>query len=190
MVRGDFTHALPAAPAGAGRRRRRGRHHGRGRGRGSGRRHGRGDRRDGGGCGAHNGIHRNCGTRENLPCFPRHILDHSFLRRPASTRKRGPQYPDSETRVAVTRDVALHGQGRTPYAFPAGELFVAPGTAPSLHNLRTGATQVFHAAPGFPAPSGTAAVAGAVAAGLFLAHRRLALVATGSSAGSARARNT
>ncbi len=70
-------------------------------------------------------------------------------------------------------------------AFAAGQLFVAPNARPSLHNVQQGAVPVFHAVAGFPAPSGSAAMAGAVAAGLFLVHRGLGLAATGTAAAMA-----
>lgn len=62
-------------------------------------------------------------------------------------------------------------------AFAAGQLFVAPRARPSLHNVQQGVSVLYHPVSGFPPPSGTAAMAGAVAAGLFLVSRRLGVTA-------------
>jgi hypothetical protein len=63
-------------------------------------------------------------------------------------------------------------------AFAAGQFFVAPRARPSLHGVQPGVSVLYHAVSGFPPPSGTAAMAGAVAAGLFFVHGRLGMAAT------------
>jgi hypothetical protein len=70
-------------------------------------------------------------------------------------------------------------------AFAAGQLFVAPNARPSLHNVQPGAEQVFGTVAGFPAPSGTAAMAGAVAAGMFFVNRGLGFAAAAMAAATA-----
>ncbi len=62
-------------------------------------------------------------------------------------------------------------------AFAAGEFFVAPRARPSLHGVQPGVSVLYHAASGYPPPSGVAAMAGAVTAGLFLLHGRLGVTA-------------
>jgi hypothetical protein len=67
-------------------------------------------------------------------------------------------------------------------AFSAGQFFVAPRARPSLHDVQPGVSVLYHAVSGFPPPSGTAAMAGAVAAGLLLVHRRLGIAAVAAAA--------
>ena len=62
-------------------------------------------------------------------------------------------------------------------AFAAGEFFVAPRARPSLHGVQPGVSVLYHAVSGYPPPSGVAAMAGAVTAGLFLLHGRLGIAA-------------
>ena len=62
-------------------------------------------------------------------------------------------------------------------AFCAGQFFVAPRARPSLHGVQSGVAVLYHPVSGFPPPSGAAAMAGAVAAGLFFVHRRLGIAA-------------
>ncbi|HUK68089.1 MAG TPA: hypothetical protein VLW50_04925 [Streptosporangiaceae bacterium] len=67
-------------------------------------------------------------------------------------------------------------------AFSAGQFFVAPRARPSLRDVQPGVSVLYHAVSGFPPPSGTAAMAGAVAGGLFFVHRRSGIAAVVATA--------
>lgn len=67
-------------------------------------------------------------------------------------------------------------------AFCGGQFFVAPRARPSLHDVQPGVAVLYHPVSGFPPPSGAAAMAGAVAAGLFVVHRRLGIAAAVAAA--------
>jgi len=67
-------------------------------------------------------------------------------------------------------------------AFAAGDFFVAPRAQPSLRAVQPGVSVLYQVVSGFPPPSGVAAMAGAVAAGLFLVHSRAAAAATVAAA--------
>ena len=75
--------------------------------------------------------------------------------------------------------------GAAAAAFSARQFFVAPRARPSLHDVQPGVSVLYHAVSGFPPPSGTAAMAGAVAGGLFFVHRRLGIAAVGAAAAMA-----
>ncbi len=70
-------------------------------------------------------------------------------------------------------------------AFAAGQFFVAPRARPSLHGVQPGVSILYHPVSGFPPPSGAAAMAGAVAAGLFFVHGRLGIAAAVAAAAMA-----
>lgn len=73
--------------------------------------------------------------------------------------------------------VALWVSAAAVAAFTTGQLVVGPAARPSLHDVHPGVSSLFHAVGGFPAPSGAAAMAGAVTAGLFFVRRGLGIAA-------------
>jgi hypothetical protein len=84
-----------------------------------------------------------------------------------------------QTRAVAARSAAaLWTLAGAAISFAVAQAFLAPGAQPSLRHVTLGSARLFHPASQFPAPSGTAALAGATLIGLFLVGCRYGLAAT------------
>jgi hypothetical protein len=85
-----------------------------------------------------------------------------------------------QTRAVPARSAAaLWTLAGAAISFAVAQAILAPDAQPSLRHVTLGPARLFHpASQQFPAPSGTAALAGATVIGLFLVGRRYGIAAT------------